>query len=336
METESRVYGFWKQLKAPIFAMAPMADVTDAAFREIIARRGKPDVFFTEFVAVDGLCSAGRPNLLKSLMYHESERPIVAQFFGEKPKHFYETAQLAVELGFDGIDLNMGCPVRTVTKTGSGAALIKTPGLAKEIIVATQEGAGNLPVSIKTRIGFSKIALEDWVGHLLETKPAAITLHLRTAKEMSLVDAHWELISQAVRAVQGTGTILLGNGDVKSIAEAEELVKTTGIDGVMLGRAIYGNPWLFNRSINPEDITVEEKFSAMIEHAHLFESIFQGHKNFAMMRKHLRSYASGFAGSKELRVSFEQVNSALEVRDCIDLARHRMEQTLSVQSVVSA
>lgn len=302
-----------------------MADVTDAAYRRLIAQKGKPSVMFTEFVAVDGLCSEkGRPNLLKHLWFHDSERPIVAQFFGEKPEHFYETARLAFELGFDGIDINMGCPVRTVTKTGSGAALIKTPSLAREIISAAKEGSGGLPVSVKTRIGYNKPVIQDWVANLVTAKPASITLHLRTAKEMSLVDAHWELMSQAVEVVHGTGITLLGNGDVKSYTHGLELVEKYGIDGVMLGRAIFGNPWLFD-SDKPY-VLPEEKFETMIVHAKLFEEIFQGGKNFAMMRKHLRAYSVNFPGSKELRIALEDIRDSQDVIDAIENARMNLRK----------
>ena len=303
--------------------MAPMADVTDAAFRLVIARRGKPDLFFTEFVSTDGLCSRGKENLLIHLKYHETERPVIAQIFGEKPDLFRKTAELIQELGFDGIDINMGCPVKTIVKTGSCAALIKTPEKAKEIIRATKEGAGNLPVSVKTRIGYNKIILREWLSHVLEAEPTAITLHLRTAKEMSLVDAHWELMPEAAEIVKQTNTLLLGNGDVKSRAHGLELCKSTGIDGVMLGRAIYGNPWLFDPERTAESITLQERFDTMIEHAELFDEYFSGKKHFLMMRKHLRAYASGFHGAKEMRVAFESVDVLDDVRRVVGEFRER-------------
>lgn len=309
--------GFWHRLGRPIFVLAPMADVTDAAFRFIIAKHGKPSVLITEFVSVDGLCSRGRPFLIKTLRYHESERPIVAQFFGEKPDHFYECALLAQELGFDGIDINMGCPVKTVVKTGSGAALIKTPDLAKEIIRETKRGAGPLPVSVKTRIGYNKIIVEEWVNHLLEVEPAVITLHLRTAKEMSLVKAHWDVMESAVKLIRQTDTLILGNGDVKDLSHARELIAATGIDGVMFGRAIFGNPWLFNDSVDPNQVSLHDRFSVMLEHAHLYEQMFAGEKNFAVMQKHLRAYAYGFNGAKELRVRMEGMKSAEELEQIL-------------------
>ena len=297
--------------------MAPMADVTDAAFRYIIAKYGKPDVQFTEFVSADGLCSVGRQNLMRYLLYDEIERPIVIQLFGNNPENFRKAAELAQELKFDGIDINMGCPVKTVVKTGSGAALINTPDIAKDVIKATKEGAGLLPVSIKTRIGYNSITLDDWMKHLLETEPAAITLHLRTKKEMSLVGAHWETIDIAVKLAQETDTLILANGDLKDLDHADEMIKKTGVDGVMMARAIYGYPWLFDRNRTRESITVEERLSIMVEHAQLYEKMFEPNKHFAVMIKHLRAYATGFDGAKELRIMMEHVENSSQVREQI-------------------
>jgi len=315
--------GFWGKLKRPIYAMAPMADVTDAAFRFIIAKYGKPDVQFTEFVSADGLCSAGRENLMKYLLYDEIERPIVIQLFGNNPENFYESAQLAQELKFDGIDINMGCPVKAVTKTGSGAALINNPDLAKNIIRATKEGAGGLPVSIKTRIGYNAITIEEWLHHLLDAKPAAITLHLRTKKEMSLVGAHWETIDVAVHLAQETDTLILANGDLKDLDQADELINRAGIDGVMMARAIYGYPWLFDRDRTRESIKLEERLNIMVEHALVYEKVFEKKKNFAVMIKHLRAYATGFDGAKELRVMMEHVADSEQVMKQIDIFRNK-------------
>src|SRR5882724_8038091 len=213
---------FWQKLDKPILVLAPMANVTDAAFRRLIAAYGKPDVMYTEFVSADGLLSKCRDRLLPALWFTEAERPIVAQFFGATPEHFYECALLAQELGFDGIDINMGCPDRAVEKQGAGAALMKDPKLTQKIISETKRGAGDLPVSVKTRLGYNANTLEKWLPHLLAAEPAAITIHLRTRKEMSLVPAHWEAAGEAVRIRDRAGmdTLMLGNGDVKSRSEA--------------------------------------------------------------------------------------------------------------------
>ena len=198
--------GFWGKLKRPILALAPMADVTDAASRRIIAKYGKPDVMWTEFVSCDGLCSAkGRKALLVDLKYSEAERPIVAQIFGSTPAHFYECARLLKKLKFDGIDINMGCPDRKVEKQGGGAKLMLNPQLAQEIIRETKRGAGGLPVSVKTRIGYNQRDVAKWIGTLIEAEPAAITIHARTRKEMSKVPADWQAIAEVVRLVRASG-----------------------------------------------------------------------------------------------------------------------------------
>lgn len=309
--------GFWKKLKKPIFALAPMADVTDAAFRKIIAKYGKPDVLYTEFTSCDGLCSKGRDRLLIDLKFSESERPIVAQFFGATPEHFYECAKLAQELGFDGIDVNMGCPDKTIERQGGGATLMKNPKLAKEIILATRRGAGNLPLSIKTRIGYGKNELTIWLPHLLETEPAAIIIHARTRGEMSNVPARWETIKEAVEIrdrYDGSPdrTLIIGNGDVATLADAETKIRETGADGAMIGRGIFGNPWIFNRRRDPRAITLEEKLKVMLEHAFLFEKMFTGKKSFDVMKKHYKAYANGFPGAKELRAELMLTKNADE------------------------
>lgn len=315
--------GFWAGLKKPILALSPMDDVTDAAFRRLIARCGKPDVMITEFVSVDGLCSAGRERLLKDLRYDESERPIIAQLFGCDPELFRQSAELVASLGFDGIDINMGCPVKAVCNTGSGSSLLRKPQLAQEIIQATIDGAGRLPVSVKTRIGYDKLQTEEWSAALLQAEPAAITFHLRTKKEQSMVPAHWEEMPKIVNLAQGTGVLILGNGDIRTIEQAERVSVETGCDGVMMGRAIFGNPWLFNRQRRIEDITMDELLETMLAHCHLYEEVFGDDKKFLMMRKHLMAYASGFSGAKELRMSLEKVFTAADVVAAVEAFRQR-------------
>ena len=312
--------GFWENLPKPFFALAPMAEVTDAAFRHIIAkysrhgkRGGGPDVFWTEFVSTDGICSDGREILLRDLVHTEDERPIVAQIFGSNPEAFLKTAELIATLGFDGIDINMGCPDRNVEKQGAGAALIKDPKRAQEIIRATMAGASGLPVSVKTRIGYNKENLESWLGTLLETRPAAVTVHARTRKELSLVPAQWDYVKRAVELARGTGTLILGNGDVKDLADAEEKVRATGADGVMIGRAIFGNPWLFDRTRTGQEIPLAEKLNVMIEHTRLFEKLLGDIKNFAVMKKHYKAYVQGFDGAKDLRMKFMEAEDSSEI-----------------------
>ncbi|MCX6739264.1 MAG: tRNA-dihydrouridine synthase [Candidatus Parcubacteria bacterium] len=314
---------FWQKLPLrqaqgrPFFALAPMADVTDAAFRRIIAKYGKPDVLWTEFVACDGLMSEGREHLMHNLSYSEEERPIIAQVFGANPENFEKTARFIKELGFDGIDINMGCPEKNIQKQGAGASLIKTPKLAQEIILATIRGAGDMPVSVKTRIGYHKNELETWLPALLETKPATITLHARTKKEMSDVPARWEHVARAVeiRNEMKSKTLIIGNGDIKTLEEGRRKAKETGCDGIMIGRGIFGNPWLF--SDRKDEPTREEKFAVLLEHTHLFEELFGKGKNFAVMKKHYKAYIEGFHGAKELRMKLMEAENGKQVESIL-------------------
>lgn len=311
--------GFWAKLPKPFFVSAPMADVTDSAFRQMIAKYsrhnekgGGPDVFWTEFVSADGLCSAGREVLKRDLDFSKNEHPIVAQIFSSNPENMRKTAQLIKELGFDGIDINMGCPDKSIEKQGAGAAHMKEIKHAQDVIRATMEGAGGLPVSVKTRVGYNKENLDEWIGAILETKPAVITVHARTRKEMSLVPARWEHVARAKKLACGTGTLIIGNGDVKDIADAEEKARVTGADGIMLGRAMFGTPWLFDRE-RACPPTLVEKFEILIEHTHLFEKLLGDIKNFAIMKKHYKAYVHGFDGAKEIRVKMMDAKNADEV-----------------------
>jgi tRNA-dihydrouridine synthase len=297
---------------------------------------GGPDVMWTEFVAADGLVRAtpeGKQKLMADLIYSNEERPIVAQLFSSTPAHMEQSAALCRELGFDGIDINMGCPDKSIEKQGCGSAMIKTPEVAKEIIAAAKRGAQGIPVSVKTRLGYHKDELETWLPHLLSCGPAAITIHARTRKEMSKVPARWERVKRAVEIrneCQGetlTKTRIIGNGDVLSLEDAYSKAKESGADGVMVGRALFGNPWFFHptkqlphsltalptkgvdreklvtenfKTEGVEFVTLEERLSVMLEHAKLFEELLP-HKNFAVMKKHFKAYVNGFDGASTLR-----------------------------------
>ncbi|HEY4502266.1 MAG TPA: tRNA-dihydrouridine synthase [Candidatus Paceibacterota bacterium] len=309
--------GFWKELQEPFFVLAPLADVTDAPFRRIIAKYGKPDVMWTEFVSADGLFLAdevGKEKLMRDLLFTDAERPIVAQFFTAEPDMMERAAVLARKHGFDGVDINMGCPDRSIEKQGAGAALIKNVKRAQELIYAAQRGAGDLPVSVKTRIGYNKNELDTWISALLETNLAALTVHARTRKEMSLVPAQWDEVARAVsiRNECRSSTRIIGNGDALSLVDAQKKREMTGCDGVMLGRAIFGNPWLWSG----HEPSVKEKLSVLIEHAKLFETLLP-HKSFAIMKKHFKSYVSGFDGSKELRMMLMECESASAIEHVI-------------------
>lgn len=327
---------FWKTLKEkqqkPILVLAPMADVTDPAFRRVIAKYGKPDVTWTEFVSADGLFLGGYDVLVKDLAFTESERPIVAQFFTSKPEMMEKAAELAVDMGFDGIDINMGCPDKSIEKQGAGAGLIKNPKLAQELILAAKRGAAkngkNLPVSVKTRIGYNKNELETWLPAILETNPAVVTIHARTRKEMSLVPARWEHVKRAVEIrdafVDSHGnkseTLIFGNGDVIDVTDAELKAKETGCDGVMLGRAIFGNPWLFSHArgeASRMSVSIPERLRVMVEHTKLFEELLP-HKSFAIMKKHYKAYVHGWDGAKELRMKLMDAKDATEIESIVE------------------
>jgi nifR3 family TIM-barrel protein len=321
--------GFWDRLNKPIMALAPMADVTDAAYRRVIAKYGGPDVMWTEFVSADGLAlapEAGRKKLLADLIYTESERPIVAQFFTSRPENMEKAASLARELGFDGVDINMGCPDKSIEKQGAGAAHIKDPKRAQEVIAAAKRGAGSLPVSVKTRLGYNKDELETWLPTLLETGLAAITIHARTRKEMSLVPARWERVARAVaiRDEMKSDTLILGNGDAGDLEHARALASETGADGVMLGRAIFGNPWLFCDSLR--QVSVSQRLKALVEHTKLYEELLP-HKSFAIMKKHFKAYIKDFEARPTERQSFGR--GAAELRGRLMEAR----DAASVESI---
>lgn len=356
---------FWQNLEKPIFALAPMEGVTDCSFREIFARYGKllpasslkkeeetstsplfskegqgEFVMFTEFVNVDGLLHPeGFKRLSIDLMYTEAQRPIVAQVWGREPEKFYSAASLLAKMGFDGIDINFGCPQDKEIAQKTCAALIREPELASDIISATIKGAGGLPVSVKTRLGYSKSdEMKQWISHLLKYPLAAIIIHARTKKEKSKVPAQWGKIKEAVEirnqmypphptlslprrqaGLEGRGgrerVLIIGNGDVKSREELFARIRDTGADGAMVGRGAFGNPWIFRKDGYVP--SVREKLEVMLEHAFLFEKLFAGAKNFINMRKNFKAYASGFDGANELRAKLMEANSAEEVAEIV-------------------
>lgn len=338
---------FWIDLKnkstkngVPITALAPMADVTDAAFRRIIAKYGKPDVMWTEFVSADGLVRAtpkGKEKLLRDLLYDESERPVVVQLFSSNPEYMYSAAKMIREMGFDGLDINMGCPDRGIEKQKAGAAMMKNPRLARAVLRAALEGVADggvaIPVSVKTRIGYNKNELETWLPELLAERPAMITVHARTRKEMSDVPARWEHVKRAVeirddlqKMLPEKGrTLIFGNGDVMDLEDAKNKALQTGADGIMFGRAIFGNPWLFkglhtagSAECGFTSISTVEKLRVMVEHAQLFEKLLGDIKNFAIMKKHFKAYVSGFDGAVELRKQLMETGTAEDVKRVVD------------------
>lgn len=321
------------QLPRPFLALAPMDDVTDSVFRQIVQACAPPDLYFTEFVNVDGLQSAGRDWLLKKLQFAVSEGPLVAQLWGLTPENFYKTAEQLVDgtfarefglpdgIHFAGIDLNMGCPAKSEVKSGACAALINNPELAVEIIKATQEGAkGKLPVSVKTRLGFNTVDF-SWHELLLRQKLNMLTVHGRTRKEMSKVPAHWDLIGKVceIRDKIAPDTLLVGNGDVESRSQAETLAETYKLDGIMIGRGVFHDPFVFAKESPWAKYTKEQRIELYRTHVTLFARTWSEHdRRLATLNKFCKVYINNFDGAKELREQLMDAASSDELLELLD------------------
>jgi tRNA-dihydrouridine synthase B len=329
-----------------------MDGVSDHPFRHIQKKYGKPAIVYTEFTSVEGVCH-GATRLLTDFLYDETQRPVIAQIYGTTPKYFRQTAVLLCHLGFDGIDINMGCPAKNVAHSGAGAALIKTPKLAQEIIRATKQGIQDyldgqhptdcpditselaalveerhallpaeyqvprlLPVSVKTRVGYTHSVVEEWIPTLLEMEPAAIALHGRTLNQHYGGSANWEVIGQAAALTRSTSTLLLGNGDITSHPQALELITQYQLNGVLIGRGAMGNPFVFL----PETPEHPDRFEIAIEHAELYEQTFaHDPKYFFMpMRKHLGWYVRSVPEAAKLRAALFATNTAAEVKALLE------------------
>lgn len=315
--------GFWKELKKPFYCLAPMAGVTNSVFRQVIQKISLPTkpVFYTEFVSVEGLCSVGREKLINDLKFSKEERPIIAQFFGSSPEKFNICAKLALDLGFDGIDINMGCPDKAVVAQGAGSALILKQELAKEIIIATKEGGGDLPVSVKTRIGFDQNQAEDWISFLLKQDLDSIAIHGRTKKQGYTGEVDWEAIKTAVDLASEIKPekrpLIIGNGEIKNIIQANENINLFGVDGIMIGQGILGNPWLFSGRL-VEDISENERIKTLLLHFKLSEE-YSFAESFNELKKYFKAYLSGFLGAKELRINLMGAKTIDEARDILKI-----------------
>jgi len=316
---------FWKDFSGPVFSLAPMEDVTDTVFREIVMGMSAPNklhVVFTEFTSVEGMNHpVGRERVSERLIVNESEREllkklnikIVAQIWGRDPEIYHNIAKYISEnYDFDGIDINMGCPVKKVVKIGACSALIGEPERAREIILATKEGT-SLPVSVKTRTGIKEHQTEKWISNLLEVDPAAIILHGRTQRMQSEGDASWEEIAQAVQLKNQLkpDIPLHGNGDVFSYEQGLQRIEETGVNGVMVGRGIFQNPWFFN----PEktEIPQEERIHKLLEHTRLFEKTWSPDKNFNILKRFYKIYLNSFPGAAKMRADLMEVKSYEDV-----------------------
>jgi len=345
-----------------------MDGITDASFRYITAKHGGPDVTLTEFVNIQSAFYSPQ-TLLKDFSYCEIERPVAAQIYGKTPEFFYKVAHVVCELGFDGLDINMGCPAKNVAAAGCGAALIRTPELACEIVRAAKQGVYDwstgrtlvdielredlieqvklanrlrwgrdaleerrlIPVSLKTRLGYDRVIIAQWLRILLDEGLAAISLHGRTLQQGYKGKADWEAIARAVEIAKGSPTLILGNGDVQGLPEALRRVRETGVDGVLIGRGAQGDPWLFRDKdrlklafgkggdfvFDPTPVDLTERFRVIVEHSEHFERLC-GRQRFMAMRKHLTWYCRNFRGAAEMRAKMTRANSAADVRRCLE------------------
>ena len=346
---------FWQNLAKPIIGLSPMDGVTDQPFRHIQKKYGNPDLVYTEFTNVEGVCH-GASRLLEDFLFDQTQRPIVAQVYGTTPDFFRQTAIVLCELGFDGIDINMGCPAKNVAHAGAGAALINNPQLAQKIITETKAGVQdwlngksaqdcsdivpkiwqevearhqqlpveyqqrrNIPVTVKTRIGYDQKVAADWAKILLEVEPAVIAFHGRTLKQQYSGQADWDEIARAAEVIHQSSDILVfGNGDVKNLEQAQQKTNQYGVDGVLIGRASFGNPFVFKPAADPAQQT--NRFQIALEHARLFEKTYGDHPkfNFLPMRKHLGWYVKEVPFARQIRVELFQTNNANEVETILE------------------
>ncbi|EOH78536.1 MULTISPECIES: tRNA dihydrouridine synthase [Enterococcus] len=310
---------FWAELPKPFFILAPMEDVTDVVFRHVVKAAGAPDVFFTEFTNSDSFCHPdGIESVRGRLAFTEDEQPMVAHIWGDKPAFFREMSIALADMGFKGIDLNMGCPVPNVAERGKGSGLILRPDVAAELIAAAK--AGGLPVSVKTRLGFTDTAeMESWISHLLRQDIANLSVHMRTRKEMSKVDAHWELIPQIVKLRDEIApqTLITINGDILDRRMGLALAEKYGVDGLMIGRGIFKNPYAFEKE--PKEHTPKEMIDLLRLQLDLQDQFSeQVPRSIVGLHRFFKIYVKGFPGANDLRVSLMNTKSTAEVREILD------------------
>ncbi|MBI2343276.1 MAG: tRNA-dihydrouridine synthase [Deltaproteobacteria bacterium] len=376
---------FWNHLPRPILGLAPMDGVTNAPFRAITARYGRPDVIFTEFVPIDGLMHRAT-RLLTDLVYAESERPVVAQIYGNDPGGCYAIAHLVCELGFDGLDINMGCPARNVASRGAGAGLIRTPQIAQAMIRAAQRGITDwshgqtllqagvptaiveaaatifrqrperrcdrrepIPVSVKTRLGYDTAVVRDWIATLLEAAPVVISLHGRTLTQMYRGEADWDAIAMAAEIVHQTSTLVLGNGDLGEASIMEQRLRETNVDGLLVGRAAIGNPWIFRMApwlrrrmagdataaaVPPPDArSPDEALAVFVEHAEAIEAAVHP-KAFTQLFRFVKPYTQGLPNANVLRTECYQIRSAAELKRLVRRCQRHHDAACTVSSRV--
>lgn len=337
--------GFWERLKYPVIALSPMDGVTDAAFRFVTDKYGKPDILFTEFTSVEAI-SRGKTKVLEAFIFHKTETPTVAQIFGTEVNSYYQSGIVCCAMGFDGIDINMGCPAKNVSEKGAGAGLILQPKLAQEIVRTVKKAAKDwsegitlekagihpdvmtfiqnfennvlheerkfLPVSVKTRIGYDKPVIQEWIPTLLEVEPVNISLHGRTLKQMYTGFADWDEIAAGAELIHKTETTAMGNGDIHTREEALKRIEQCKLDGVLIGRAAFGNPWVFTG----KEVDMETKLNTALEHTRQFLKMTPD-QNFLSLRKHLAWYCKSFPNATELRAAMVRVNTSEDIEQII-------------------
>lgn len=313
------INNFWRELPRPFFILAPMEDVTDVVFRHVVSKAGRPDVFFTEFTNSDSYCHPeGMQSVRGRLTFTEDEQPIVAHIWGDKPEYFRQMSIGMAELGFRGIDINMGCPVPNVTQNGKGSGLIRRPEVAAELIQAAK--AGGLPVSVKTRLGFSKLdEWQDWLTHILKQDIVNLSIHLRTREEMSKVDAHWELIPEIkkLRDQVAPQTLLTINGDIPDRQTGLKLAEQYGVDGIMIGRGIFKNPFAFEKE--PREHSTKEYLDLLRLQLDLQDKYAEEvPRSISGLHRFFKIYVKGFPGASELRNQLMNTKSTNEVRVLLD------------------
>ena len=294
-----------------------MEGVTDIAFRQVIAHAGRPDLFFTEFTNVSSYASEkGRENALERFQIAPTDSPIIAQIWGKNPEHFAKCTSALKKLGFAGVDLNFGCPDKHVNKAGGGAAMIQTPDLAVECFNNAKRST-NLPVSIKTRLGWKDPSeYQTWLPTLLQQHPAALTVHLRTKKEMSKVPAHYELIPDIIKLRDeiSPDTKLIINGDIKDRAHVLELHKEhPEIDGFMIGRGVFQNPYCFTNHVPTRDDLME----LLNLHLNLYEKY--NFHSYEPLKHFFKIYINSFPGASDLRAKLMETHSISEARKILQI-----------------
>lgn len=320
---------FWQDLPKPFFILAPMEDVTDVVFRHVISESGRPDVFFTEFTNSESYAHPdGKQSVRGRLQYTEDEQPMVAHIWGDNPENFRKMSIDLSKEGFKGIDINMGCPVANVARNGKGSGLIKRPECAAELIEAAK--AGGIPVSVKTRLGYTKIGeWRDWLTHLLKQDIANLSIHLRTRSEMSKYDAHWELIPEIkeLRDEIAPNTLLTINGDIPDRAKGLELAEKYGVDGIMIGRGIFTNPFAFE--LEAKEHSPKELLDLFRLHLDLYDFYTKTEpRPFKPLRRFFKIYVRAIHGASSLRHALMSAENTDEVRAMINEFEETMDKEL--------